>query len=158
MYTLKPLKRSIIMTTIKTVFVVGILMLFFAGCSQKPGVIHYGSDECAHCKMMITDKQFASQIVTEKGKVVKFDAIECMAVYQRENDDELQGAIMYVNDYSKPGNWLKAKEAQFVKSDVVNSPMGESLLGFPSKQEAQQHLSERPGQLLKWEEVSQTEM
>ena len=142
---------------LKIIAVAGLLMLATA-CSQEPAVIHYGSDECMHCKMMITDEQFASQIVTDKGKALKFDAIECMAVYQRENADELQGAVRYVNDYNNPGKWLKAEEAQFVKSEVVNSPMGEALLGFSSQEEAQKHVSERPGQLLKWAEVSQTEM
>lgn len=127
-------------------------------CSQEPAEIHYGSDECAHCKMMITDSQFASQIVTEKGKAVKFDAIECMAVYHRMNKEELEGAMLYVSNYNNPGNWLKAKEAQFVKSEVVNSPMGESLLAFPSQKVAKKHISEQPGKLLKWAEVSQTEM
>ena len=142
---------------IKIIAALGFLILATA-CSQEPAVIHYGSDECAHCKMMITDEQFASQIVTDKGKALKFDAIECMAVYQRENADELQGAIRYVSDYNQPGNWLKAKEAQFVKSEVVNSPMGESLLAFPSQEEAKKHITERPGQLLGWSEVSQIEM
>ncbi|PAU93280.1 hypothetical protein CK503_12720 [Aliifodinibius salipaludis] len=141
----------------KIIAVLGLLLLATA-CSQEPAVIHYGSDECTHCKMMITDEQFASQIVTDKGKALKFDAIECMAVYQRENADELQGAIRYVSDYNQPGNWLKAKEAQFVKSEVVNSPMGESVLAFPTEEEAKKHTSERPGQLLEWAEVSQTEM
>lgn len=142
---------------IKVLAVIGLLLLVTA-CSQEPAEIHYGSDECAHCKMMITDEQFSSQIVTAKGKAIKFDAIECMAVYQRENADELQGAIRYVSNYNQPGHWLKAKEAQFVKSEVVNSPMGESLLAFPTKEEAKKHITERPGQLLGWEAVSQVEM
>lgn len=146
------------MTTIKMVLVVGVLMLLFAGCSQEPAKIHYGSDECAHCKMMITDEQFASQIVTDKGKAYKFDAIECMAVYHRNNRNNLTGAILYVSDYNEPGNWLNVKEAHFVKSEVVNSPMGESLLAFPSEKEAREHVAERPGTLLKWAEVSQTKM
>ena len=142
---------------IKFIAVLGLLILATA-CSQEPAEVHYGSDECVHCKMMITDEQFASQIVTDKGKALKFDAIECMAVYQRENADELQGAVRYVSNYNQPGNWLKAPEAQFVKSKVVNSPMGESLLAFPNKDEAKKHITERPGQLLDWAEVSQIEM
>ncbi len=142
---------------IKFIALLGLLVLATA-CSQEPAEVHYGSDECVHCKMMITDEQFASQIVTDKGKALKFDAIECMAVYQRENADDLQGAIRYVSDYNQPGRWLKAHEAQFVKSEVVNSPMGESLLAFPSEEEAKKHITERPGQLLDWAKVAQVEM
>lgn len=142
---------------LKIIAVIGLLLLVTA-CSQEPAEIHYGNDECAHCKMMITDAQFASQIVTDKGKVHKFDAIECMAIYYQMNQDELDGAKLYVSNYAKPGNWLNAKKTQFVKSEVVNSPMGESLIAFPSRKEAEKHISDRPGKLLKWAEVSQIEM
>lgn len=134
------------------------LLLFVAACSQEPVEIHYASDECAHCKMMITDDQFASQIVTDKGKALKFDAIECMAVYHREHKEELNKARLWVSNYNEPGTWLNALEAQYVKSEVVKSPMGESLLALPNKEVAESHISERPGRLLLWDEVSQTRM
>ncbi|MFH5832325.1 nitrous oxide reductase accessory protein NosL [Halalkalibaculum sp. DA3122] len=145
------------MTSIKKILLMALLVLL-ASCSQEPAELHYGSDECAHCKMMITDNRFASQVVTDKGKAFKFDAIECMAVYHRTNSDELEGARLWVSNYADPGEWLPAMEAQFVKSEVVNSPMGESLLAFPSGEAASQHLEDYPGKLLSWDEVSQTEM
>ena len=129
------------------------LLLFVSACSQEPVEIHYASDECAHCKMMITDDQFASQIVTDKGK-----ALECMAVYHRENKKELENARLWVSNYNEPGTWLDAFEAQYVKSEVVKSPMGESLLAFPDETAAKEHVEERPGRLLLWDQVSQTEM
>lgn len=145
------------MTSIKTTIML-MLVVLISACSQKPAEIHYGSDECAHCKMMITDSQFASQIVTEKGKVIKFDAIECMAVYHRNHSKELEGAKLWVNNYNNPGKWLSASNAQFVKSEVVNSPMGESLLAFPSQEVAKKHLQDKPGKLMDWEEISKTKM
>jgi len=145
------------MTSFKTA--VGlILIVLMSACSQEPAEIHYGSDECAHCKMMITDPHFASQIVTEKGKAIKFDAIECMAVYHRNHSEELKGAKLWVNNYNKHGQWLMAPNVQFVKSEVVNSPMGESLLAFPSQEVAKKHLQEKPGMLMNWEEVSKIKM
>ncbi|SMO48228.1 nitrous oxide reductase accessory protein NosL [Fodinibius sediminis] len=135
-----------------------ITSVLFVACSQEPAEIHYGSDECVHCKMMITDNQFASQLVTEKGKAYKFDAIECMVAYRQQNQEELSGALFYVSNYDQPGQWLNAREAQFVKSEVVRSPMGESLLAFPSKAEAENHVSEKPGNLLTWQEVSRIQL
>lgn len=145
------------MTSIKTTIIL-ILVVLISACSQEPAEMHYGSDECVHCKMMITDSQFASQIVTEKGKAIKFDAIECMAVYHRNNSNELKGAKLWVNNYNNPGEWLSAPNAQFVKSEVVNSPMGESLLAFPSQEVAKRHLQNKPGKLMDWEKVSNTKM
>lgn len=142
---------------LKTTLMV-ITLIFVVGCSQEPVEIHYASDECAHCKMMITDDKFATQLVTEKGKAYKFDAIECMAVYHRENEDDLKGARLWVSNYNEPGTWLDAFEVQYVKSEVIKSPMGESLLALPSKEAAEEQIEEKPGRLLLWNEVSQTEM
>lgn len=145
------------MTSIKTTIML-VLLVLISACSQEPAEIHYGSDECVHCKMMITDSQFASQIVTEKGKALKFDAIECMAVYHRNHSEELKDAKLWVNNYNNPGEWLLAPDAQFVKSEVVNSPMGESLLAFPSQEVAKKHVQDKPGLLMDWEKVSNTKM
>lgn len=134
------------------------IQLLIAGCSQEPVEVHYGSDECAHCKMMITDPQFAAQMVTEKGKAYTFDAIECLAVYHREHQQEFSGARLWVNDYSHPGNWLNARQAQYVQSEVINSPMGASLLALPDEATAKEHIAKKPGQLLQWQAVSQVKM
>ena len=142
---------------LKMILVV-IALIFLVGCSQEPVEIHYASDECAHCKMMITDEQFASQLVTAKGKALKFDAIECMAIYHRKNKDDLGDSRLWVSNYNTPGTWLDAFEAQYVKSEVIKSPMGESLLALPTKEAAEVHIEKRPGRLLLWNEVSQTEM
>lgn len=132
--------------------IIGLLALLTA-CSQKPEEIHYGSDECAYCKMMITDSRFASQIVRETGKSIKFDAIECMANYTEEHKTELESAKMWVSDFNNPGNWIEVGNATIVKSDVVKSPMGESLLAFENEGEMQKHLSEYPGKLVTWQTI-----
>lgn len=146
------------MTLMRKIFFLLMLPIMLAACSQKPVDIHYGNDECVYCKMMITDRQFATQIVTEKGKAYKFDSIECLVAYHRENSEELQNAALWVSSYDNPGKWLKAKDAQYVKSEVVNSPMGAALLAFSSKRAAKKHLEEKPGELLLWSEVYKTKM
>lgn len=133
----------------------GTLVLLLAACSQEPVEIHYGSDECAYCKMMITNDHFATQLITEKGKSYTFDSIECLAALQNEHADELEGAKMWVSDYNQPGHWLDARKAQYVESEVIKSPMGRSLLALPSAQEAEEMIREKPGTLLKWDKVSQ---
>lgn len=145
------------MTFVKS-FLCACMFLLITACSQKPATMHYGSDECTHCKMMITDPQFVSQIVTDKGKVYKFDAIECMAIYQQKHSDELDGAKLWVNNYDNTGEWLDASKAQYVKSEVIKSPMGESLLAFPSHGDAEKHLQGKLGKLLNWQQVSKIKM
>ncbi|NGP77531.1 hypothetical protein G3570_12860 [Balneolaceae bacterium YR4-1] len=132
--------------------IVGMLALLTA-CSQKPDEVHYGSDECAHCKMMITNNRFASQIVTDTGKSIKFDAIECLADYTEEHKSELKTAKMWVSDFNNPGSWIEVGKANIVKSEVVKSPMGESLLAFENEDAMNEHLSEYPGEPVAWQSI-----
>lgn len=134
--------------------VVVTVLLLLTGCSQEPKPIHLHSDECAHCKMMITDPRFAAQIVNAQGKAVKFDAIECMTQYYANNEGRLSDARLWVSDFNNPGTWVEAGEAIYIKSEVIKSPMGESLLALPSKEAAEKHLMEYPGRPMTWEELS----
>lgn len=141
------------MRAFKFIFLLSLTLL--VACSQEPAEIHYGSDECAQCKMMITDNRFATQIVTSKGRAIKFDAIECLTAYRRQHNDELEGAKLWVSNFGSPGEWLPAQEALYVQSEVINSPMGASLLALPSMQKAKSHIGKNPGTLLNWEEVAE---
>lgn len=134
--------------------VTGILFLFFAACSQQPAEIHYQSDECAHCKMMIMDARFATQIVTSKGKAVKFDAIECMVAYMQQEGINDETAKFWVNDFRNPGNWIQAELATFIKSEEIKSPMSGSLLALKSQEDVDSHLEKYPGKIVGWKELA----
>ena len=129
------------------------LLFLLIGCSQKPKPIHLNSDECAHCQMMITDARFAAQIVNEKGKAIKFDAIECLAEYYKNREEEPQNARIWLSDFNDPGNWIEAGRAVIIRSDEIQSPMGESLLALPNEQEAENHLNNYPGEISGWSEL-----
>lgn len=130
-----------------------LLSVLIAACSQQPSEIHYGNDECAHCKMMITDNRFAAQMVTETGKAVKFDAIECLARYAGDHKAELETAKLWVSNFNDPGKWISLDGSYIIKSEVVNSPMGESLLALENEQVMKDHLAEYPGELVTWQRL-----
>lgn len=138
------------MNTLKKMLLFSLLLVMTA-CSQKPAQIHYGNDECVHCKMMIYDNRFASQIVTETGKALKFDAIECMVAYTSEHKSELENAHFWVSDFNNPGSWIEVQNANIIKSDVINSPMGASLLAIENEDSTRQHLDKYPGKIVDWE-------
>lgn len=130
-----------------------IILAILTACSQKPVEIHYGSDECAYCKMMITEERFASQVITETGKSITFDSIECMARYSGEHKKELESAKRWVNDFSNPGNWLNVENATLIKSEVINSPMGSSLLAVENEESAKKHMADYPGRPVAWQRI-----
>lgn len=129
------------------------VVFLLVSCSQEPQEINIGSDECAHCKMQISDERFAAQLVTTKGKAVKFDAIECMADYVTENEVSVEETKFWVSNFSDPGNWLDAEQDFIIQSEEINSPMGESLLAVESDREADQLLQKGGGQHISWNDL-----
>lgn len=129
-----------------------ILTLAAVSCEIKPQPISYGSDTCHYCSMTIIDKQHAAQLVTKKGKVYSFDAIECML-----QSDQLKGehevALLLCNDYSDPGVMIDATQGTFLISERVPSPMGGYLSGFTSMEMAKEIGSDAPAEYLNWEEL-----
>ncbi len=55
-----------------------LLSLVTASCGSNPEPINYGHDECEFCRMQISDNRYGAELVTDKGKVYKFDSIECL--------------------------------------------------------------------------------
>lgn len=135
------------------VILIFLMIPMLVSCSQQPAEIHYGSDECAHCKMIIADSRFVAQMVTKTGKSIKFDAIECMARYAGDHKTELESAKLWLGNFDNPGEWIALENAYIIQSRVINSPMGESLLAFKSEQQMKEHLAEYPGEHVTWQRL-----
>jgi copper chaperone NosL len=102
--------------------------------------------------MTIVDRQHAAEIVTDKGKVFKFDSTECMMNHLKDIDQK-QVALFLVNDYDRPGELIDATEATYLISDRIPSPMGEFLTAFRTEQAAVEALMTYEGDLLTWEQL-----
>ena len=89
---------------------------------------------------------------TKKGKQYKFDAIECMVNdISEKGSDHLE--ILLIADYPQPGKMSSAKEATYLVSKEIKSPMGANLSGFTSKEQALSTQNERGGELYSWNEL-----
>jgi copper chaperone NosL len=123
------------------------LLLAMPSCSTGPAPIKYGSDACHFCKMTIMQKQFATEWVTEKGKVYHFDDLHCLLSARRSK------GVAYINDFKGKKELVKADQVFFVKSDEVNAPMGGHIIGFADKKDADSFLASAKGIPLSWEQV-----
>lgn len=141
----------------KLLIALATMLIAVSACSNKPHEIHYGSDECAHCQMVIMDEEFATQIVTKTGKAFKFDSIECLAAYIKDQETSVSDQTLWVHDFST-SEWLNANEAIFVKSEVIKSPMGMGLLALNSNEAAKNHITQYPGKIVGWDELLSLEM
>lgn len=121
-------------------------------CSVRPQEINYGSDSCHFCSMTIVDKIHGAEIVTKKGKVFKYDAIECMVNNLKEIGT--QNIALYLsNHYARPEELIDATEATFLISENLPSPMGAFLTAFEKESDVEKALAEKGGHLYTWDEL-----
>lgn len=129
-------------------------MLFAACMTHGPAEIHYGQDQCDYCKMTIADKKFGSELVTAKGKVYKFDSIECLAAYQvtsKLGAEDIHS--MWVTDFSQPGSFLNIDRATIIASERQKSPMGVGLVAVNSPEHAARLIEAVGGKIIPWEQA-----
>lgn len=99
------------------------ILLMGPACKPQPKPINYGHEACAYCQMGIVDRQYAAQLVSDKGKVYSFDAAECLARYRAENP-ETEWAHVLVTDYARPGHMVPLDSTVILRSLALPSPMG----------------------------------
>ena len=66
-----------------------VILFILASCSIEKSEIRYGEEVCDHCHMVIIDSRYGSELLTDKGKAYKFDAIECLIRFKKENQSIL---------------------------------------------------------------------
>lgn len=129
------------------------ILLFVSGCRDteiKPVDIA-AEDVCMHCKMAISEKQFAAEFVTPEGDAVKFDDIGCMLGYLKEKPDTRVAAYFFAEYDTK--KWLNGNATTFVKSKEISSPMSGGIIAFENAIKAKTAAAEYSGQLLSFSEL-----
>jgi len=131
-----------------------LLLLVFYSCGTNPEPINYGKDQCEYCRMTIMGNKFGAELITNKGKIYKFDAAECMIHFIH------QGKVNYsdvdrvlVTDASKPGQFTDAKKAFYLISEKFPSPMGAGLSAYGSQNDAESFRNNYTGVINRWEGI-----
>lgn len=134
-----------------------ITAVLMISCNQEPEPIVYGRDACDHCKMTIMDQKYGAEIVTKKGKIIKFDAAECMVDFINSPESKVDTASdkFMTTDFAHPGTLIEADKSFFLKDKAYQSPMGGNLASFTSSQLAENNLQSADGRVLKWKELLQ---
>jgi copper chaperone NosL len=131
-----------------------LLLSAVASCARGPEQIHYGSEECAWCRMIISEPQYGSQLVTKHGLVYKFDSIECLAAYEMSGEVQADHVhSLWVPDFPGGPEWVPAAEAHYLHSETLRSPMGLSLSAYADHEEAVLHQQQYRGNVIGWDAV-----
>jgi copper chaperone NosL len=136
-----------------------VFMFLLASCSvdDKPQAIELGKDECAGCKMAITDGQFGCEFITDNGRCLKFDDLSCLFHYIGKNEiTDSQILKIYVSDYQHPGTLIDIKTAGLVLGDDIKSPMNGGVAAFGDRRAAEKFAVEHQAILLdSWTRLKQ---
>ncbi len=127
-------------------------LVLLAGCgvprTDRPPVIRYGKDLCAECRMILGDKRFAAALVDEAGELQKFDDIGCMRMHQSHGGAAIKN--FWVHDYATE-EWITGKDAFFMQTDKLITPMGYGIAAFATQQAAQKFAAEQSGRTVLWD-------
>ena len=147
-------KKKLLTNTRVPLVVATILMLSLSGCSTSPQPIRIGQDNCDFCKMTITDNRFGAEIVTKKGKVFKFDDEHCVVGFLDSNKIEQQQiAGIYFTNFSSPHQLINVKEAHFLQSPSLKSPMNGNIAAFSNEDSLINLLPTFKGNKISWEDM-----
>jgi copper chaperone NosL len=133
-------------------------LLFFSACAATTEPIRYGHDDCTSCKMTLTDKRFGAEIVTIKGKVFKFDDLNCLVEYLKKGSIvEKEVSQIVVVDFNHPGSFVATEKAFFLQSAAMKSPMRGDIACFSTKKDRDAVKIQIGGGIeMAWENVKST--
>lgn len=130
------------------------LLLIAASCGNQPPrpVEIEATDICAQCKMAISEKRYAAEMIDLEGNVFKFDNVDCMVRFAASHGLKDKAAAWFVMD-SDGREWLDARQAFLVKSATIPGPMGSGVLATKDSTAAG-HLARRfSGQVVRFEDL-----
>jgi len=104
--------------------------------------------------MLISDNRYGAELVTDKGKVYKFDSIECLVNFAfAKNVVANEKYNLLVTYFSNPGKLNEARSAVYIHNDNFRSPMDLNVAAFSNVSDAQKFLSENGGRQITWIDV-----
>jgi copper chaperone NosL len=131
------------------------IIVFLNSCNTKPEPIRVGRDNCSFCKMTVSDNRFGAELVTQKGKIYKFDDMLCLVSFlHAENGVKKDNAAIYFTDFSNGHALISANGAILYKSDLLQTPMGGHIAAFGNADSMKKAAIQYSGSMVLWEELS----
>ncbi|HEX9423967.1 MAG TPA: nitrous oxide reductase accessory protein NosL [Pyrinomonadaceae bacterium] len=132
--------------------IIGVTVL--ANC-QKQAVAPVAlapEDTCSYCKMAISEKQYAAELIDSEGQTFKFDDIGCMANFIKSKKNAAKTIASFVMDFNER-QWIKAEDAHYVRSSELSTPMNGGLIAFKTEAKAQEAGGKFHGKLLRFKDI-----
>ena len=107
---------------------------------------------CSYCKMAISEKRYAGELIDSEGQAFKFDDIGCMLNFIKSRKNTAKIAAYFVMDFDER-QWIKAEGAYYVRSSEITAPMNGGVIAFKDQAKAQEAIGRYHGKLLRFGDV-----
>lgn len=132
-----------------------VMMLVLANCQSatlEPVAIE-AHDMCAFCRMSISEKRYAAELIDRDGEAFKFDDISCMTNFRKEKKNDGSIRATFVMDFERR-EWLKAEDAFYVRSAEFKTPMSGGIVALKAESNAQAAAAKYQGTMLRFTELT----
>jgi len=136
---------------------VAVIVVCLSGCASgppEPAALDPANDACARCRMAVSDRRFAAQIVAPGQEPIFFDDLGCLREYLAAPERRLaQEAVVFVADH-RTSEWVDARRAVFTRRADLATPMASGLMAHRDTSslredpEARGGVTVAPGELL----------
>lgn len=124
------------------------------GGNDGPKPISYGKDQCAYCRMSVSDPRFGCQLTTDKGRALNFDDVQCMVAHvKKENIAAQEVANYYLPDYFNDNKLLPIEGLYLLKSESLKSPMRGDVAAFASEADLEEAWQVHAGEVVTWTDL-----
>ena len=104
--------------------------------------------------MSISDGHFGAELVTKKGRILKFDDISCLMGFKEENPDK-EAQRHYVHYFLGNNELIPAESAFYIKGGTIKSPMSGNIAAFKTEAEAIEFMAKLHAEKREWNSLNQ---
>ena len=94
--------------------------------APEPAVLDTRNEQCASCRMAVSDARLAAQIVAPGELPRFFDDVGCLGGFVKAGN-AAAGATAFVADHRTKA-WVRADRALFTRVPGIETPMGSHLI------------------------------
>jgi len=92
----------------------------------EPAQLDTRNEQCASCRMAVSDPRFAAQLVAPGELPLFFDDLGCLAAFLNAGRAR-DGAVSFVADH-RTRAWIRADRAVYARVPGLSTPMGSRLI------------------------------
>jgi copper chaperone NosL len=138
-----------------------LIFIFLALCSltsacgkTEPQPVELApEDMCSFCRMAISEKRFAAELITQDGDTYKFDDIGCLLDFNRGREVTQSIAASFVVDFETQ-EWVRGEEAYYLRSAELKTPMSHGIVAFKDLGRAEAAAKKYQGSPIRFSELA----